>query len=420
MGLGYRNILSIALVDKGAAFVQVSRDVRGVRRQHLCVIDNLANTSDDELRRRVGDHSGQMVITLWPGRCLVRPVTFGRDDFYDGLQELERSAGELFPLPADDVMLGYMRRIHPQHTSNVAPPDAGGYLIAAQRSRAKPVIERLQRVLGIDAATILAPTMSMLGFGFQDRENATVHEAGSMGTVCHTLRFGQVVELGTDASVPHADGNMPANLAGANDRAFALAEGGALAIEVASKDIAPLQGQLPGQALRWVPPVVLAGAAAALLLIAPVMLEARHERAIESIQTQRTEIAQDVAKVQQARLDIDTYTTLIGQAHALGVGQATNVLDDLLAVHHAVPDAAFLERIDIHGSVITMRGAAERAGDVLVHLEASLAFESARDVSPPTSLGPSIDMEEFEIAAQRISQTAQFKTPVSRDSEVQR
>ena len=119
-------------------------------------------------------------------------------------------------------------------------------------------------------------------------------------------------------------------------------------------------------------------------------------------------MASELAHVQEARRDLEHYAAMIEQVRALDLGEPSHVLGDLVAAHQAVPLSAFVEQIDIQRASITLRGAAERAGDVLAGLEASTAFDSARDVSPPSPLASSLDNEEaFEIAAERVQMRTQ-------------
>lgn len=400
------------MLGTGAAFVRVQRGVRGGVVRHLGLVESLQHVSAERLRGIAGKAPRHVVLVLPSGATATRQVSFGLAAFRDGLPELKRSAGELFPLPAHDVELGYLRRVAPD-----TGDDAGGYLLAAQRSRVEPIVEQLRSAFGDPSITVLSTAMAMLGLGLQHQPAACVAEHGPIGPAHHHLRFGQVVELDGEPGDAKPDAVLPDAQSERSAQAFALAAAGALVLDVAARDIVPFRGALPRQARQWLAPAACSAAAAALLLAAPMILEVRHERAIAQIEERRRAVVTDIEGAQQARRDLERYVALIDQAQVLSAAGASHVLEDLVAAHAAVPRSAFVEQITIQPNGIVVCGAADRAGDVLASIEASPLFDAARNVNPPAALGPSLDhKEEFEIAAMRV--VAALPAPASRTSEV--
>jgi hypothetical protein len=291
-----------------------------------------------------------------------------------------------------------------------------GYLVVAPRREVEVWTEALGRALGREVTEVLATPMAMLGLGLQHEERVGVIEhSASGGEEIHWLRYGQVEELGAAWSSEMDDaaevgGAMLRRLPGAVDNArrdgvqpidgFELATGGALAPMVAGGRFAPLVGRPAGAPKRWLLPVGASLAAALLLWAASAVMEGRYDRAIEHLRAQEASMADELARIQEMRTELDAKTALIEDGVGKTIAGWKSVIPDLSAAHSVVPSGGYIYEVGVNDQRVFLRGEAPRASDVLRALESSAAFESPKQQSPVRAVDER-STEEFDLVAQR-------------------
>ncbi len=401
-----RTTTSAVFVGRACVFARVTRSPLGATATPLGMIDDITTATDEQIRQAAGAPAslGTLVVTLPAESCVLRPIALDRAAFRHAREELRRAADEMFPFAPDDTLLGYIAR-DADDAANTSP---AGTLVAAQRSCADQLLEPLRRALNARPAAVLAPQQAMLGLGLTDRHTARVAERSPLGTaLVHTLRRGVPVALAEPDNHPAGahDATIPTTLPEHNDDAVRIAIGAALARSCAASHVIPLAGRATPLAVRMATPLVVAGVAAMVVLVAAFASETRLEHASATLARTTDSRAAEAAELRRDLGRLDRLNQLIASARALGIDDPPTTVVALDAAHRVLPDDAFLTQLTLTPRSVAMRGAAERAQAVLRNLEASDAFTAARQDAPSQRFGlgePPIDTyETFDLTATR-------------------
>lgn len=424
------NKVSAAVVGEDLYVVRVTGPTWRVKVRRGPVLRRFLAIGSEEARRALTEigGSGRVVLTIGSGICGVRPMQLGMRRWGAARAEVVRSIGRLFPLEPEEAAVGLVERAPASGGAARRPGAEGdnaerGYLVVAPRRDVEAWTDALGRALGREVTEVLAPSMAMLGLGLQHEERAGVIErSASGGEEIHWLRYGAVEELGAAWSSEMDDttevgGATLRRLPGAEGArggdpidGFELAIAAALAPAVAGGRFAPLVGRAPGAPKRWILPVGAGVAAALLLWAGGAVMNGRYERAIGRLEAEEASMADDLARVQAMRTELDEKTALIEQGVGKTVAQWKSVMPDLTAAHAVVPARGFLYEVGVDEDRVFLRGEAPRASDVLRALEASSSFEDPQQQSPVRAVEER-SSEEFDLVAHRVSAGAKPSAP---------
>lgn len=399
-----RTTISLAIDDDALTGCVVTEGIVRGTVQPLGRVNGFLGVSPADARRAMGElpTDARAVLTLPSAWCSARPIGVTRKQWGGARLELLRSIEGLFPIPADDAMVGLIDRA----SADDGSASAGGYLIAASRRRAAPWIESIERAIGRRISLVLPAQFALQGLGLQARESATVVERLPTGAVVeHALRWGRITDLSRPAAGPTAltTSSMalvdPAGAVHPLD-AQGIAAAAAVALRVAPDSLAPLSGPAPRASRRWIP-----AAAAALLALGVFWAAARAEswrveRGIARFGSERAASAAVLADVQAAREKTLRLSALLAAASALMPRDGPDVLSDLAAAQAALPEGGFIYRLELDERALTLKGESKRAGDVLRALEDSPRFQAARELDTAVSVEERTT-ETFHIRAER-------------------
>lgn len=362
----------------------------------------------DQARAALGRLTQGPITLTCPGAwCAVRPVQITRREWGSARDEILRSIDRLLPLTPDEAVAGLID-IYDENGDAVE-----ARLIGLRRAQLQPWLDAIERVFNRPVDRVLSPHMAMLGLGLQSNLRSFVYEPTDGFLERHELRFGLPTRLGEAAgedTAPDApavilpdlvSGQAPPRVDGVEPvSARDLAIGAALASSVTPETFAPLIGRSPRQRPRWVAPVLIAAAAAALALTAVWIDDERLREATAQARARQASLEPEVERVQELRRAADRYIRLLRE----GVGEATegwrSVLPDLAEAHAALGEQGFYQRIEVSADALSVRGEARSWTEVLERLEESPRFRDAAAVSPVSKSSVS-GFDVFELRADR-------------------
>jgi hypothetical protein len=399
-----RTTISLVIDDDALTGCVVGESIGGAWVQALGSAAGFLGLSHADARRALGavPADARLVLTLPSAWCSARPIGVSRKQWGGAREELLRSIEGLFPIPAEDAMVGLIDRA----SSDDGTASAGGYLIAASKRRVSPWIEAVERALGRGIDLVLPAQFALQGLGTQGRESATVVERLPSGaTVEHTLRWGRITDLarpfGGAASLASSgaalvDSSGAARPVSAQDVAVAAV----VALRVAAETLAPLRGPVPRVSHRWIPAAAAALVALVVFWVAAQADSWRVERGIARLEAERASSAAVLADVHAARERALRLASLLAAANALMPGEGADVLADLAAAQAALPEGGFMYRLELDDRALTLKGESKRAGDVLRALEDSPRFQAARELDTAVAVEERTT-ETFHIRAER-------------------
>ena len=425
------NKVSAAAVGDDLYVVRVMGPSWRVRVRRGPVLRGFLAMNPEEARRALATigGGGRVVLTLGSGACGVRPMQLGMSRWAAARSEVIRSIGRLFPLEPEEAAVGLIERAPAGEGSGAALGAAAGaegesaergYLVVAPRRDVEAWTEALGRALGREVSEVLATPMAMLGLGLQHEERVgIIEQSAAGGEEIHWLRYGVIEELGAAWSSEMDDAAEVGGVTlrrlpepGGHERAagptpgveqidgFDLAIGAALATRVAGGRFAPILGRATGAQKRWILPLGAAAAAALLLWASGTVMEGRYERATEHLRAEGASMADDLARVQAMRTELDAKISLVENGVGKTVAGWKSVLPDLTSIHAVVPAQGFIYEVGVDERRVFLRGEAPRASDVLRALESSAAFESPKQQSPVRAVDER-SAEEFDLVATR-------------------
>lgn len=388
--------------DLHTALVSVSP--LGVRARAGAVLRGFREMPVDEARRTLGEvPDGASIFLVVPASMVgVRPTALPADRWPVAREEILKSIESLFPFPASDAAAGYVgRRLH--------GGESAGYIIAADRRQLRPWMEAMQKVVGRPVDSVVSTHMALLGLGLQQEAIAEVVEwsgGSGGGWSAHRLAWGEISELNGSTS----EGESSVRIAIPGDRSpptgarvisgADLAAAGALASVVAPGAFAPLIGRSTRSSQRWIPAAAAIGLGCLLLWSAGRIEEWRYERGIERVE--RARAAQQAARgrVETAQTRTNELIARLEAASKAFGAPSAGMLSAVEAAQAAVPEGAFLYRVEVDDKTVTVKGEAKRAGDVLRALEDSPAFRGARELDTPVTVEER-GLEMFNIRVER-------------------
>jgi hypothetical protein len=384
--------------DLHTAVVNVSP--LGVRAKVRAVLHGFREMPTDVARRTLGEvPEGASIVLVIPSSMVgVRPTALPADRWAAAREEILKSIESLFPFPASEAAAGCVGRRLPGGES-------AGYIIAADRRQLRPWMEALQKVVGRPVDSVVSSHMALLGLGLQQEANAEVLEWSGAGWSAHRLAWGEISELnGSMSDVLSGRIALPSDRpAPSGARAISgadLAAAGALASVIAPGTLAPLIGRSVGSSRRWVPAAAAIGLGCLLLWGAGRIEEWRYERGIAHLERARAEQQSARARVESSQARTNELVARLDAASKAFGAPSAGMLSALEAAQAAVPEGAFLYRVEVDGKTVTVKGEAKRAGDVLRALEDSPAFRGARELDTPVTVEER-GLEMFNIRVER-------------------
>lgn len=386
--------------DLHTALVSVSP--LGVRTKAGAVLRGFRELPVDEARRTLGEiPDGASIVLVVPASMVgVRPTALPADRWPAAREEMLKSIESLFPFPASDAAAGYVGRRLP------GSGESAGYIIAADRRQLRPWMDSLQKVTGRPVDAVMSSHMALFGLGLQQEANAEVLEWSGAGWSAHRLAWGEISELNGSSSEGESSGRIaiPSDRSpptGARGISGAdLATAGALASVVAPGGFAPLIGRSVGSSRRWVPAAAAIGLGCLLLWGAGRIEEWRYERGIAHLERARAEQQSARVRVELAQARTNELVARLDAASRAFGAPSAGMLSAVEAAQAAVPEGAFLYRVEVDDKTVTVKGEAKRAGDVLRALEDSPAFRGARELDTPVMVEER-GLEMFNIRVER-------------------
>lgn len=364
----------------------------------------LAPANADAARRALAPLADGARVTLtvpaeWTG---VRPIALTSERWRSAREEVVRSIQSLFPMSADDAMVGLIDRVDEQGRA------VSGALVAAERSRVDPWRRAVETAAGRPVHAVLPVHAAFQGLGLQSIERSEILERLPGGPlVVHRLIWGRLHEIAAPFAEPAPrEGRRlvldPADSSrGEVVQPEALAIGAALAPVVAPRSFWPLEGPLGRAPRRWLVPVAAAVGAAALLWAASSVSESRYARAAEALEAKQASLNAAYEDAQRAKSEAIRLALLLRKGAAEPVASWRSVMPDLAVAQSVVPDDGFIYRLDYDTRSVTITGEAKRASDVLKRLEDTDAFSAARTLGASTIVEER-GTEQFSIRADRV------------------
>lgn len=392
-------IFSGAIVGDDLHTALVSGSALGVRAKAGPVLRGFRGMGVEDGRRLLGGMpAGVAVVLIVPGSiAAVRPTALPAGRWGAAKDELMKSVESLFPFPAEQAVVGFVGR-------RLAGGEEAGYLVGADRRSLRAWTDVLERMLARPVDAVVSSHMALLGLGLQGDPERAVAEAGPGGPVRHRLVWGEVAELngaasdgdsGSAVALPPAEDGAAGTLSGAE-----LAAAGALAFASSGDRFAPLVGRVRTGGPRWLAAAVLVAVGGLMIWGASVVASWRTERGIARLERARADHALVLEESRRARAvarDLSARLEAVGRVFA---GPSSGVLPAVRAALAAVPEGAFVYRIEVDAATVTIKGEAKRAGDVLRALEESEEFKGARDLDTPVAVEER-GLEMFNIRADR-------------------
>lgn len=404
----YRTTLAAAIVGDALHAAEVREGPAGVRVVPREVIEAFLRTPSEESRRLLGEVAGgtRVVLVLPSSWCALKAMGLSWSQWNGAREELAANISGFFPFPAGQALAGYVARVGPEGES------AGGYIVAADRARVQPWLDALRSALGREVDEVLTPHMALAGLGLQRESSAVVldPDAGGAG-VCHRLRLGEVVELCARSSGASSDGEASRVLPEAGGASAGsvsgseLAWSAVLAGRVGPESYAPVLGRRARPPRRWLAPAACALAAAGLLPASGALMESRYREAISTRLAQSEAERASIDEARRALADLERYAALAREASGKTFAAGPSLLVDLAEVFGVVREAgagAFVYRVELDGSSLSLQGEAPRAGDVLRAVEKLESYQSARQASDPSPLEERAG-EVFHVRADRVA-----------------
>jgi len=388
--------------------VRVRTGPLGARAEQAVRIQNaLSPASAEGARRTLAPlaEGARVVLTLpaeWIG---VRPIALTSDKWRSARDEVTRSIHGLFPMSADDAMVGLIDRVD-DHGRAVS-----GALVAAERSRVEPWRRAIESAAGRPLHAVLPMHAALQGLGLQSIEHAEILERLPGGPlVAHRLHWGRLRDIAApySESAPREGQRLVLDAADATQgrpvTPEELAVGAALAPIVAPESYWPLEGPTPRAPRRWLFPVAAAIGAGALLWAASSIAESRYARAADALEAEQEAIKATYEDAQQTRAEALRLAALLRKGVFEPTASWRSIMPDLAVAQSVVPDDGFLYRLDYDTRSVTLTGEAKRASDVLKRLEDTDAFSGARTLGASTIVEERVT-EQFSIRADRVGLT---------------
>ena len=383
----------LIFAGRGFAVIDVRRTPGGWSSREVYIVadadDATAYDGARDAVRRAG-RVGRTMAVAGASTVHARPMAMSARVFRDARAEVQASLDELFPIDGDGAAIGFLDR----------DDDSGaGYLLAIDRVTRERIDSTASDVLGHPCDRIIAPHQAALCFAGADDE-LVIAERGALGDRLETVvREGVVTELRRDGLSEPAAVEFPSGIN--PDDAAVLSK---LAIASAGLDRFVHDGAEPLSG-GWTPvwrramPVAAAAAVCVLLTVGALGLRGqRYADAIDRTLAEQETLRDRVAQVEQLEAEATGLRERLTAARLTAPGRGgSGVVSIADAVRAALPTDAFLETLSIEDDGVRLRGIAGNAREVLSALEASPAFETAREVERPQSVGDGTQREVFDV-----------------------
>lgn len=398
-----RTILSCSIVGDDLHAARVRVGPIGARVMESTTIERFLAATPEDRRRLLKPlgRSGARLTLVAPGDwCAVRPIALTTKQWAKARTELIQSIDRLLPMTSDDAMAGLI------NVYDDAGQASSGRLIAIRRRIAEPWLHAIEDAAGAQAATILATHMAMLGLGLQAHERATVLDRVDDESLRHTLRFGLPTSIGeavneseessASAVLPHAGARVDSRAISGVDLAIA----GALAPSVAPDAFAPVAGATPARMGEWLAPAAAALLAAALLISAPMIYDARLRAGLADLRAEQAALTEEFQRVRAVRTNTERLATLLHEGVRDPIENWRPAMPVMAEAQGALAGEGFLYRMVVDARGVTISGESDDAGAVLQRLEDSPLLTSARRTGPLMP-APENGWSIFEMRAER-------------------
>lgn len=397
--------------EVGALFTRVTRSPLGNSAERLGVVRELNSATRESIQEAAGGVAkGKLVVVLPAQDCFVKPIAMSSATFQGARAEVIQTIDELFPLSADDALVGMLDRVASPGASDISD-DSGsaseaGYLLAAQRSKVNDSIGAIESALSARTWRVFAPHMAAFGFGAMHSERAVVVEEldVSGNPIHHSYADGKALRL-TAPGAPSAqvDARFPASLDADGTRdAMELAVAAAIVDDTAPGAIAPLAGPMTSRSAHWIAPAAFACAAAGLFFMAGFVSDLRFNAAANSQEDRAISMQSEYDAAQAQRARLDALAADIARSSELGFPRVGRTLADVWSAVTVLPADAYFTRIELTASRAVLDGVAGSSGDVLQRLESSEAFTDARRERGSGRVPGDPSRETFALTATRL------------------
>lgn len=356
--------------------------------------------------------AGRIVLTLAPEMCLITPLDLPLAQWRQSRDSIAESIESLLPIRPDEAMLGLIER------SKADASQPRSYLVAARCSDVEPWVSMIEGAFQRPIDMILAPQMALLGAGLADHDRADVIHRSDDGLCSLTsLERGALKEI-----VPGVDSRA---LESVDEVRYDLGEGELARREVAideptlpprinlavsatsapraaPRHFAPLAGRVPRREPAWLAPAACLVLAMAFALLGGVLRDARYDRHLKALDERAVAMREHLASVQHDRSELGRMALMLSDRIEPRTSRWRSVLPELEALWDSLPEEAFVYRVRIDSSGLTLRGEATRASEVLERLERAPGFARVRSIDAPV-LVQERGLEQFHVHAERHS-----------------
>ncbi|RMH27794.1 MAG: hypothetical protein D6693_04740 [Planctomycetota bacterium] len=393
-----RTILGLAVVGDDLHAARVRIGPLAARVTGAAVVERFLDRSPAEAQRALaGVASGVRRATLVaPGQwCTTLPIELDRRGWLRSREEILASIDQLAPIPAGEALAGLVE------------VGGSGVLCVVRTDRVRAWADAAAGALGGVEPVVVSPLMAALGLGLQRHGRAIVYEPAPLGEwLRHETRLGLPVVAAepADGVEAHTDADAVVVLPGGDAEATVtgvdLAAASAVAPVVAPGVFEPISRRAPMARAAWSAPAAGAALAAALMIAAPIVTQARHERALARLAQQERAMEDDFARVSLLRREVDRLSALVDEVVAPATAGWASALPPMAEAAAALPPEGFLSRLDLDGEGVTIAGEAPDTAAMLSRLEASPALANARRIG---RLAPGAEpgLDVFEMRADR-------------------